>query len=327
MSSARARVVLVIGGSGFLGAHLVRRLLERGDVVHAVVRASSNSWRLSDVRDRLTFWTGDVREAASIASCVGQTDPQVVYNLAGDPRFRRRDDVEAVRGSIDTHVTGTVNVLAAAREQCSRLARVVLTGGLEEYGDGSTPYDEGQALRPVSPYSAGQAAADAYAHMLGRRWGLPIVVLRPALVYGPGQSADFLIPALILQCLDHGTFEMTAGEQERDLVFVDDLIEAFLAAAEVNETVGETINIGTGQGHRMREVAEKIVELCGGGELKMGAGAKRASDIQRLIGSIQRARRLLNWRPRTTLHAGLRQTIEWYRDNRERFVPQRGDGA
>ena len=146
--------------------------------------------------------------------------------------MRRFDGAwEAVERSLEVNLVGTINVLHAALESGAPVAAFVRAGGLEEYGLAATPFEESQREQPVSPYSASQVAATHYCEVLQRHTSVAIVTLRPALVYGPDQSTDFFIPGLIVSCLRGIDFEMTEGEQTRDLLFVDDLVDAFLLAA------------------------------------------------------------------------------------------------
>ena len=309
------RRVFVTGASGFIGSHLVRRLVRDGAEVHALLREGSRAARLEDVRQRVTIWSGDITNPASLAAAIGGSRPHLVYHLAADTGVRRLGQGWAgVERSLRTNLDGTLATLRATLEAEHAVETFVRAGGLEEYGDGPTPYDERQREQPISPYSASQVAATHYCTMLRSGTSTSIVTLRPALVYGPGQSTDFMIPSLILSCLRGDDFEMTAGSQHRDLLYVDDAVEAFVLAATRPGVTEPIINVGTGVEHAMREVAEEIVRLTGtSAKLRVGARPPRASDLKHLVTSCVRADSLLGWRSTVGLTHGLQRTIEWYR--------------
>jgi nucleoside-diphosphate-sugar epimerase len=309
------RRVLVTGASGFIGSHLVKRLLAEGAVVHVLLRPGSSAGRLAAVRGELRVHEGDVTYPPSVRAAVAKSKPHVVFHLAADTGVRRLSEGWAgIERSVEVNLRGTLTVLHAALESPTRVQRVVGAGGLEEYGSGPTPYVETQREQPISAYSASQVAATHYCEMLQRGTDTAIVTLRPALVYGPGQSADFLIPSLIASCLRGKDFEMTAGTQYRDLLYVDDLIDAFLLAATRRGLRGEVINVGWGEEHAIRDVAETIVRLAGGASrIRFGAKPERTADLAHLVTTTTHALDVLGWRARVPLDEGLRRTIEWHR--------------
>lgn len=311
----RAARVLVTGGTGFLGSHLVRRLVEEGADVHVFARAPQAAWRLRDLEGSLTFWEGDLRQAASVEGCVRGARPSVVFHAAGETAGRRFEgDWTRVDESLEVNLQGTVNLLRAVHRGAPGLRSLVRLGGLEEYGRGRVPYTEDQREMPISPYSASQVAATHFAQMLHHSLGLPVVTLRPALVYGPAQATTFLVPALILACLKGEDFAMTSGEQTRELVYVRDVVGACLRAAETKAAAGEVINVGSGEARTVREIGEEVRRLVGGpSALKLGAVARTPGEVERLVCDPGRGRHLLKWTAVTRLEHGLRETIEWYR--------------
>lgn len=308
------RRALVTGASGFIGSHLAARLVAEGAEVHVLLRPGGSAERLAALRDRLRVHEGDVTYPPSVSEAVARSEPDVVFHLAADTGVRRLSEGwGGVERSVRVNLEGTLTVLRAVLESPHRVASFVRAGGLEEYGTGATPYDERQREQPISPYSASQVAATHYCDMLQRGTDTRIVTLRPALVYGPAQSTDFFIPCLIETCLRGGDFAMSSGTQRRDLLYVDDLIDAVVLAA-VREEASGVINVGHGVEHAMREVAEQIVRLCGSPTmLAIGAVPTRPGDLEHLVTATARAEALLGWRPTTSLDDGLRRTIEWYR--------------
>jgi UDP-glucose 4-epimerase len=311
MKSLPGSRVLVTGATGFLGSHLTRQLVSCGADVHAVSRDGGRG----ETGPSIQWWTCDVRDGDRVEQLLGDIRPALVFHLAGSTEARGGDDdsVERWSASYAVNLLGTLNVLLAVRRAGADVRRVVRTGGLEEYGNGPVPFREDQREQPVSPYSASQLAATDAARLLHRTAGLPVVTLRPALVYGPGQSQTFFIPSLMASCLRHVPFEMSAGDQTRDLVFVADVVDACLRAATADGIDGRVVNVGSGREYRIRDVAELVVHLAASRtELRVGARPPRRSDLDRLVCDPSLAAELLGWRATTSLESGLQQTLDWF---------------
>jgi nucleoside-diphosphate-sugar epimerase len=308
------RRALVTGASGFIGSHLVARLLREGAEVHVLQRGETPAPRLAPMLSRLRVWRGDVTDPAAVHAAFEGAAPDLVVHLAADTTVRRTSEGWAgVERSIRVNLEGTLTMVRESTDARHPVAVFVRAGGLEEYGTGPTPYVETQREQPISPYSASQVAATHYCEMLQRETPTPLVTLRPALVYGPAQSADFMIPSLITSCLRGTDFDMTAGTQYRDLLYIDDLVEAFVRAL-TREGVSGVINVGHGIEHAVRDVAQEIVRLCGTeSRLRLGARPERPGDLAHLVASTHRATELLEWYPTVPLTEGLVRTIAWYR--------------
>lgn len=305
----RGRSVLITGGTGFIGGHLVRRLEKAGLSYTGVARATP----APDPASGRGRWVRlDLANAAELESLVSSVQPEIVFHLAGVRGGERTLEFaeRAVRGNF----LASHHLLAAlgrsARPDC-----IVLMGSSEEYGrQESLPYTEELPARPVSPYSASKAAVTQFALLYHRLFDMPVVVLRPFIVYGPGQGSGMLIPSL-MEALAHGEpFAMTAGEQTRDFVYVDDVIDAIVAASVADGAVGEVFNVCSGEEHRIRDVAEAAVRVAGGGDdaLRIGALPYRQNEVWRLVGSNEKARKILDWSPQVGLEDGLRRTWDAY---------------
>ncbi|MDQ2665183.1 MAG: SDR family NAD(P)-dependent oxidoreductase [Gemmatimonadota bacterium] len=307
--------VLVTGASGFIGSHLVRALVRDGAEVHVLLRARASRARLLGVDADLEAWEGDITDRSSVQRVVDGARPDIVYHLAADTGVRRLGEGwPGLERSLRVNLEGTLGVLRACLDAAHPVRAFVRTGGLEEYGDGPIPYREDQRERPISPYSASQVAATHYAQMLQHGTATAIVTVRPALVYGPGQSSDFFIPSLIARCLRHEDFAMSEGHQRRDLLYIDDLVGALVRAGAREGLGGTVINVGHGFAHAMVDVAREIVALSGStGVLRIGALPARSRDIEHLVADTSRAKALLSWTPGVSLTDGLRRTIAWHR--------------
>jgi nucleoside-diphosphate-sugar epimerase len=282
-----------------------------------LARRASSFARLADVNAQLTCWTGELGDRPAIDRCLDNAHPRIVFHLAGVTAGRRwHPDAQSdalLANSYEVNVGGTLTLLTAIARKRDGIARVIRTGSLEEYGRGPLPFREGQREEPISAYSASQVAATHLADMLHRQLELPVVTLRPALAYGPWQTETFFIPSLIRACLAGSPFEMSAGSQTRDLIHVDDVIEACVRAATAPGIDGQIINVGSGQEHRIRDVAERIVRLTGGRTELRTIVTPRDPDLERLVCDPSRAARLLDWHAAISLEDGLTRTIAWHR--------------
>lgn len=307
---------LITGGGGFLGSHLARALASDGAHVSLLVRPGADLRRLEDVRDAFHTIEGDVTDYASLLHACRQAMPTTIFHLAANTAVRRFDgDWRQVDASLAVNFHGTLNLLRAAAESGAPLASFVRTGGLEEYGDGTTPSDEAQREQPGSPYSASQVAATHWCRMLQSHLRFAVTTLRPALLYGPAQDTSFLIPALITALLRGERFATSEGTQVRDLVYVADAVRALRLAAQPPALRGAVINVASGNGYRVRDVVELIARQLGRPDLlDIGAVTARGSEGRDVWGRNDSARALLGWNADTDLETGLARTIAWYRE-------------
>ncbi len=295
--------ILITGATGFIGRYLTGRLVEAGAEVWTT--GLPDEQPPSGTTCHLSL---DVRDADAVRAVVAEAAPQVVFHLAAvgvtdpgvDPALAL-----AVNGG------GTVHLLEALREWDVR--RIVLVGTCYEYG----AREAIEGLDPFNAYAASKVAAWAFGRMYWRAHGLPVVTVRPFQVYGPGQPMHTLIPAAIRAALTGEDFPMTPGEQERDFVYVEDVVEGMLAAATAPDIEGQSLDLGTGQAHAVREVVERIWALTGArGRILAGALPYRAGEVMHLVADADRTARLTGWRARVGLEEGLRRTIGWAREVR-----------
>ncbi len=308
----KGKRVLVSGATGFMGSHLCRRLLEEGAEVHVLLKKDSNRFRIQDILEKLTVWHGDIRDYPSVYLCIKNSQPQIIFHLAAFRDVAR--DLELIEPMIDINLKGTMNLLRGYLKEKINLECFVNTGTSEEYGDGISPFQEDQREIPVSPYSASKVAQTHFCQMAHKTFGLPVITLRPFLTYGPYQDTDMFIPSIIQHCIEGKDFPMTEGDQTREFNYIDDIIEAYLLAANCREAIGEVINIGNGIEYKIRDVAEKIVNMMGSRiKLLIGALPKRPGESRHFFCTNEKAKKLLGWSPKIGLDDGLQKTIEWYK--------------
>jgi UDP-glucose 4-epimerase len=304
------KCVLVTGGSGFVGRHLVRALAEAGAKVFATFHSTA-----PDESPQAEWLSLELAEPDTIRKAVAAARPAFVFHLAALLGADR--SIEFSERTLRDNLLGTHHLFATLLEQQSKLERIVVVGSSEEYGKSdSLPLSEEQPLRPVSPYSLSKAAASQLALTYGALYGLPVTVARPFIVYGPGQSSRMMLPSLIDTLLQGSDFPMTAGET-RDFLYVEDLVAGLTAAAVEPVATGEAFNLCSGEERSILEVAGIAADIISGeGRLLPGALPYRDNEVWRLFGSNEKARRLLRWEPRITLQEGLNRTVQWYRECR-----------
>jgi nucleoside-diphosphate-sugar epimerase len=301
--------VLVTGGTGHLGGHLVRRLAALGARVYVLARARSAPHRVAGVAGVAKILTGDIRSRRDVIRAVAAAEPEVIFHLAAhgvNPRMRNPSTI------IATNVVGTVNLLDAAR--AVPYSRLVNTGTCFEYGNRRAPIAESCPLEPLNVYAASKSMALYLCGLDAKRHGKPIVTIRPFTFFGPGEGPDRLIPSVIRAILAGRPIRITAGRQTRDYTYVEDMAAAFVSAAVVPAAVGRVINVGTGEDRPVREIAERIRRILKADvPLEVGALAARADDAWRLCADNALARTLLGWRPRVSFAEGIRRTADWLR--------------
>ncbi len=314
LTSAR---ILITGASGFLGRHLLQRLLGLGAVPHLLARPA----RVDALRagaGPCPVLPAALEDPATLRQALHDVGPEIVFHLGAYTSPVR--DPGAADAAIAVNYTATVALAGAAME--TGVARFITTGTSEEYGRQAAPFAEDLPERPLSPYSASKAAASLWLRMLADTHDFPMVLLRPFLVYGPGQAPPKLVPAAILAAVAGEDFPMTSGTQMRELTYVGDVVEGLLAAATRPEAPGGVFNLGSGDERTVLSIVEEIYRLANGpGRPLPGAVPDRGNDMQRYCADTTRAARRLGWQATTPLEDGLRATIDWARAHGDTPVP------
>lgn len=312
--------ILVTGADGFIGSHVVETLVKSGHEVRAFVLYNSfNSWGWLDESDKsisesIDIFAGDIRDPHGVDKAV--ENQEVILNLAAliaIPYSYHSPDTY-----IDTNIKGTLNILQAARRH--NVKRVVQTSTSEVYGTAQyIPIDEVHPLHPQSPYAATKVGADQLALSFHASFDVPVGILRPFNTYGPRQSARAVIPTIISQLANKSKVKLGSLSPTRDFSFVQDTANGFLAAAQSDAIVGQTINLGSGFEVSIKETAETIAKLMNT-KLELVDDEQRVrpenSEVERLHASIEKAKTLLGWQPELKglagFETGLKKTIEWF---------------
>ncbi len=319
-----ARKVLVTGADGFIGSHLVEELLKEGYDVRAFVLYNSfNTWGWLDTfpketLDKIDVFTGDVRDPNAVRKAMEGMD--AVLHLAA--LIAIPYSYYAPDAYVDTNIKGTLNVLQAARDLGTE--RVLVTSTSEVYGTAQyVPIDEKHPYQGQSPYSATKIGADRLAESFYRSFNLPVTIVRPFNTFGPRQSARAVIPTIITQLLS-GKKEIKLGSLEptRDFNYVKDTARGFIEIMKSDRTIGEEINIATQKEISIGELAEELIRqinpnakiVCDNQRLR-----PKKSEVERLLGSNEKIRRLTEWKPLYTFEEGLAETIEFLKGNLDKY--------
>lgn len=319
-----AKSILVTGADGFIGSHLTEELVKQGYQVRAFVLYNSfNTWGWLDtlpheIMDNVEVFTGDVRDPNGVKEAMKGCD--AVFHLAAliaIPFSYHSPDTY-----VDTNIKGTLNVLQAARDLGTE--RVLVTSTSEVYGTAQyVPIDEKHPYQGQSPYSATKIGADRLAESFYRSFDLPVSIVRPFNTYGPRQSARAVIPTIITQLLA-GKTEIKLGSltPTRDFNFVKDTANGFIKIYESDKTIGEEINIATQHEISIGQLAEELIRqinpqatiVCDDERLR-----PEKSEVNRLLGSNEKILRLTDWKSQYTFEQGLAETIEFFKNNLDKY--------
>ena len=326
--------ILVTGADGFIGSHLTERLIKRGCDVRAFVQYNSlGSWGWldespADIRHGLDVFAGDIRDPHGVRTAMTGCD--IVLHLAA--LIAIPYSYHSPQTYVETNVLGTLNVVQAARDLS--IERVVHTSTSEVYGTARfVPMTEVHPLQGQSPYSASKIGADQIALSYHASFGTPVSVLRPFNTFGPRQSARAVIPTIISQiAAGADTIKLGAVHPTRDFSFVDDTVRAFMAVAECDAAVGQTLNAGSGFEISIGDTARLLIDLMGR-PVQIVTDDQRlrpeASEVERLWADSSALRALTGWAPEygagDGFRSGLRQTIDWFSDpaNLARYKTER----
>lgn len=299
------RKVLIVGGSGFIGQALAKRLLSLKAAVFSLSRTEN---RTALMPFGVLCKVADLRDKSGLTRVIGGEKFDYVINAGG--YIDHAKYLEGGRQVINTHYVGTLNLLDLVYQP--GLKRFIQIGSSDEYGNSPAPQREDMREAAIAPYSAAKVATTNLLQTLARSEGFPGVVVRLFLVYGPGQYEARFLPFVINGCLQNVAFPTSQGEQLRDFCYIEDVVEGLLLSAVKKEAIGQVINIASGKPISIRNVIMKVVELIGGGNPTFGAHSYRSGENMALYANIQKAGTILNWGPTTLLDEGLKKTIVWY---------------
>lgn len=318
------RKILVTGSDGFIGSHLTEELAKKGYDVKAFVYYNSfNTWGWLDtlprsIMEQIEVFQGDIRDPHGVKEAMKDCD--AVFHLAA--LIAIPFSYHSPDAYVDTNIKGTLNVLQAAKELGTD--RVLVTSTSEVYGTAKyVPIDEKHPYQGQSPYSATKIGADRLAESFYRSFSLPVSIVRPFNTYGPRQSARAVIPTIIMQLLS-GKEEIQLGSLSptRDFNYVKDTVQGFIEIYKSERTIGQEINIATGQEISIGKLANELITqinpkariICDEQRLR-----PENSEVERLLGCNKKIMELTDWKPQYTFEQGLMETIDFLKGNLRKY--------
>ncbi|MBS3158513.1 NAD-dependent epimerase/dehydratase family protein [Candidatus Woesearchaeota archaeon] len=305
--------VLITGATGFIGANLTRFLAKKNFEVHILIRSGSSLWRLEDIKNTISIHNVDILDKELLIETVKEIKPNHIFHLAAYGAYPRIQTEEPK--ILETNVIGIDNLLQATLD--IPYATFVSTGTSSEYGPKLQPIKESDILEPNTTYGASKACATLLCQHYARRYNKPITIVRPFSVYGYYETSFRLTSDVILHCLRDADVELGSGEQKRDYIFIEDMLEAYEKIMQTKLTPGTILNIGTGHDCSVKEIAQAIHSLINP-KSKLIFGKKKDAAFDTRVSwkaDITAIKTALKWEPRTSLDIGLSKTIEWFRKN------------
>lgn len=310
--------VAITGATGFIGANLARRALADGHEVHLLLRRGHDAWRIADIAASVRLHEVDLTDAAAVRDALAAARPEQLFHLAAYGAYAHQAEPGA---AVRTNVLGTIVLLEAAR--AAGVGAFVYAGTSSEYGAKDHAPGEDEVLEPNSLYAVTKAAATAYCAFVARRDRARVVSLRLYSAYGPWEEPARLIPQLVLAGLEGRLPPLVDPKVARDFVYVDDVCDAFVAAAGAERSPSPVYNVGTGVQTTLREAVEAACRVMAIREQPVwGSMPDRAWDTTVWVSDPSRIARELGWRARVPFETGLLRTVEWLRQpaTRERYL-------
>lgn len=298
--------ILILGGSGFIGIHLTRKLRNIGFECFSL---SLNKVDEKNKEDKIHYLNADVSNFSELSKVIGQKKYDYVVNLSG--YIDHRDLSNGGFGVLNTHFGGLLNLLRII--DLDYLKKIVQIGSSDEYGNINSPQNEAMREEPISPYSLGKLACTNLLRMLYVSEKLPVVILRLFLVYGEGQAFNRFLPQIIRGCLKKETFPTSEGNQIRDFCYVGDVVDGIIAAIKSDQVNGHILNLASGEPMKIKNVIRKVVDIVGSGNPRFGEIKYRSKENLSLYADINKAQKLILWKPKIDFDLGLKKTIDYYK--------------
>jgi NAD dependent epimerase/dehydratase len=312
--------IFVTGGGGFIGSHLIEKLLEQNYKVKVLVEYEiNNRWGWIDTlkkeyKDKLKIVIGDIRDFNLILNETKGVD--VIYHLAA--LISIPYSYKAPESYIDTNVKGTLNLLNASIN--NKIKLFVHTSTSEVYGSAQyVPIDEKHPINAQSPYAASKVGADQLAMSFYKSFGLPVTIIRPFNTFGPRQSLRAIIPTIINQSIKDNKIKLGNLDSLRDFTFVDDTVRGFILAMKHKKCIGEVINLGTGYEFTIKETLKIILKISknkGMVNIEKKRLRPKKSEVDRLLSNNKKAGKILKWKPKYAgkkgFEAALNLTFKWF---------------
>lgn len=311
--------VLITGANGFLGSHIVERMISQNADLSVIVRESSDLWRIEEHIKGIRIFNADMQDFTAIYECVKTIRPDVIFHMAAYGVDSRQKDVFT---AIYSNLLGTVNILVSAgKAGCPRL---INSGTSMQYGNKEGKVDEDASYNPNNIYGSTKAASTIMAHQLAADLGIGIVTIIPFGVFGEKEGSYKFFPHVILSALNNREINLTSCEQYRDYCYVENIIDGFLIAAQAQQIKSEIFNIGNGFTQPLKYYVDLIIkEVNSAAKINYGVLEQRKNDLWNPLPNVGKINGTLGWKPKISIEDGIRSTVRWYKEN-YRYYEKRG---
>lgn len=293
--------VLLLGGTGFLGRHILKRLIKYGARVTIVSLFREGEYR-GELLSLCNLLRGDIFDK-NITEYISKFRWDYVINCGGYIKQGLEENIE--KEMFRVHFESVRLLVSILNKD---IKRFIQTGSAVEYGNNKAPHNENMREMPLNPYAAAKVASTHYLKMRYYTYGLPVVILRPFFIYGKGQDKSKLIPYIIDRAINNEDVLLSSGKQIRDPIYVEDVADAYINSCLIDEAVGEIINLGSGNPMTVYEISETIVKIVGKGKIKIGVLKDRDGDIQISYSDTSNMQKILGLNI-TSYIDGIRRTI------------------
>jgi len=308
---------LITGATGFVGSNIVRSLVNKGEKVSVITRNKKLNWRLSDISSKIDIYNSDIT-SPSIGIILDKIRPDYIFHLAA---YGVMPDEDNVGKMVEVNIKGTINLINAAKKNKFKL--FINSGSSVEYGIKNIKMNEKDHLVPINDYGVTKATVTLFCQKEGLRNNLPIITFRLFTPFGPYEDKTRLIPSVILSSLKNEPIKVSVPTSVRDFVYIDDVTRAYLEVVNKKFNSGEILNIGSGEQHSIKNIVTMTRELTAcRSKVYWGAVNQQARFIEprKWEADIERAYKVLDWKPRYSLEQGLKETIEWFRKNQKLYA-------
>ena len=297
--------ILILGGNGFIGIHLIRKLSNIGFECFSL---SLNKVDEKNKEDKIHYLNADISNYSELSKVIGQNKYDYVINLSG--YVDHRNFLSGGINVLNSHFGGLLNLLRVI--DLNYVKKIIQIGSSDEYGTINSPQNEAMREEPISSYSFGKLACTNLLRMLYISEKLPVVILRLFLVYGEGQGFNRFLPQIIKGCLKNEEFSTSEGNQIRDFCYVSDIVDGIISTIKSEKVNGHILNLASGKPMKIKNVIRKVVDIVGSGNPRFGDIKYRSKENLSLYADISKAKELISWEPKIDFDLGLKKTIDFY---------------
>jgi nucleoside-diphosphate-sugar epimerase len=312
----KKRVYLITGAGGFVGACLMRKLIENDENVHILLKKETDTWRIQDIIHKANVHISDLADLKGVKKIIESIKPDIIYHLATCGAYPYQNAPDAI---INTNILGTWNLLKATSRINYEL--FVNTGSSSEYGFKKLPMKETDSLEPASYYAVTKSSQTLLCSYIARQERKPIVTLRPFSVYGPYEEQTRFVPVLLRSLYLNEKMNLVSPKIVRDYIYIDDMVNAYLLVDKLKNFPGEIFNIGTGMQSTIKDAVDMAMRVTGKTISCAWRGMQNRNwDTDNWVADISKAKRLLGWKSKIGLKTGLGLFWKWLKSNRRFYI-------